>query len=74
MACTSCLVGYSGFGDADPRAFAPVSPAMPLGRAFGQAVAPPSGDPAQVLVAFGVGAILGFLVLRTVLPSAAGGR
>lgn len=68
MACAGCLVGLSGFGDADPRAFAPVSPAMPLG----QVAPPPSGNPAQVLIAFGVGALLGYFALGAVLPSAGG--
>ena len=64
MSCPTCLVGFAGFGDApNPRAFAPVRADMPLG-ALGAAP-----DQVRVLAAFGVGAVVGYVLLRTLLPS-----
>ena len=64
MSCPTCLVGFAGFGDApDPRAFAPVRANMPLG-ALG-----PVPDQVRVLAAFGVGAVVGYVLLRTLMPT-----
>jgi hypothetical protein len=73
MSCPTCLVGFAGFGDApDPRAFAPVRADMPLGTSMGALGAAP--DQVRVLAAFGVGAVVGYVLLRTLLPTVEAAR
>jgi len=63
MSCPTCLVGFAGFGDApNPRAFAPVRADTPLGLG----AAP---DQVRVLAAFGVGALLGYVLIRALVPA-----
>lgn len=70
MSCPTCLVGFAGLGAApNPRVFAPVRADIPLAGSLG--TTPP--DQVRVLAAFGVGAILGYVLLRAALP-AMGGR
>ena len=68
MSCPTCLVGFAGFGDADSRAVAPVRPTTPLA---GLGAAP---DQVRVLAAFGVGALVGYVLLRTLLPTVEAAR
>jgi len=72
MSCPTCLVGFAGFGDApNPRAFAPVRADMPLGTSMGTSMGALGAAPDQVrvLAAFGVGAVVGYVLLRTILPT-----
>lgn len=59
MACPSCLVAISGI-DGLPSS----------GRSFGEAAPPAPAATASTWLALAGGALVGYLVLRAVLPSA----